>query len=391
MSNADELRVEAENDMAELVRRSNSTQQGDTATRLWNDTEAEIERNDSTNTTVNPTAGSDSDIDLFSLLPQASDNVFDEIPVNDLTYQYEHDVPVPHGRLPELFLYKYRTFEGAFAYQPCGKNIDLSGLFKCLHPLDRKGDPLFMAAREWSCIYQGLNNLPKEIRWVLATIYNFANEALRPENDENTLWGMRPWLLHWYGVADRLFQFFGVPATTPDPDWFMTPTVVEVLGLKGDTQHNHTLIDQCETQLSDCYAASDFPAALDDSAQSVASEHDPTPMIVLAEASNEELEPLVFIPTVRAWFNDGPELMGFVKQNYILFDSASGGRVPFKMRLVASQHWQHTLSHIPGSYPTLAESVAADATSEAIEFMLHGAPDETDDWLASSASYCDIL
>ncbi|KAH7175548.1 hypothetical protein EDB81DRAFT_896100, partial [Dactylonectria macrodidyma] len=340
MSNADELRIEAENDMAGLAQQSTQGR--------------------SMATITNPTAGSNPDIGLFCLLPQPSDNVFDEIPMDDLTYQYEHDDPIPHGRFPEVLLHKYRTFEGAFAYQPCGKDVDLSEMFTCLYPLDRNGDALFIAARAWSCNCQGLNDLPKE----------------------NTLWGMRAWLLHWYCVADELFQLFGVPATTPDPNWFMPPTVVEVLGLGGNTMRNHTLIGHCEAQLSDCFAASDGPANRDDD-RSVASEDDPSPMIVLEETSDEELEPLVFTPTVHTWSNGEPDRMGFVRQNRLSFDSVSRGRVPFEMRLVASQHNQSTISYAPRS-----ESATADLVPEAIEFTLQN---ETNDWLTLGASYCDIL
>lgn len=46
---------------------------------------------------------------------------------------------------------------------------------------------------------------------------------LRPEIDEDTLWRMRPWLLHWFCVADRLFAYFDIFADTPDVDWFARP------------------------------------------------------------------------------------------------------------------------------------------------------------------------
>ncbi|KAK7408901.1 hypothetical protein QQX98_008905 [Neonectria punicea] len=159
-------------------------------------------------------------------VPSPSPNVFDDIPKADATYRAISTNLLPHTRIPGMFLLEYRTFGGALAYQPCSKDIDLMGVFKALHPLDRNGDRLFKVAREWSCIVQALPGLPKEIRWVLATIYNFANEMLRPEHDEAALWRKRPWLLYWYTVADKLFEAYEIFATSPDADWFLRPTPV---------------------------------------------------------------------------------------------------------------------------------------------------------------------
>jgi hypothetical protein len=46
---------------------------------------------------------------------------------------------------------------------------------------------------------------------------------LRPHLEEDIIWGLRPWLMHWYEVADALFEKYGIFATSPDPDWFMRP------------------------------------------------------------------------------------------------------------------------------------------------------------------------
>lgn len=153
-------------------------------------------------------------------------DVLDEIPRRDATYASLSTTLVPHSRIPGMHLLQYRTFAGAMAYQPCGKDIDISGIFLAINHLDHNGDHLFKTARAWSCVVQSIQNLPKDVRWVLATIYNFANEMLRPELNEDDLWEMRPWLMHWYDVADKLFALFGIFASAPLTDWFLRPTAV---------------------------------------------------------------------------------------------------------------------------------------------------------------------
>ncbi|OAQ67034.1 hypothetical protein VFPPC_08501 [Pochonia chlamydosporia 170] len=129
-------------------------------------------------------------------------------------------------------LLEFRTFAGSMAYQPCCKDIDLMGVFKALRPLEPGGDHLFKVARAWSCIVQSIDGLPKDLRWVLATIYNFSNDMMSSVLSEDTMWTMRPWLMYWYDVADALLELFNIPASAPIPDWFLRPsadTIEEVL------------------------------------------------------------------------------------------------------------------------------------------------------------------
>ncbi|KAM5346573.1 hypothetical protein ACJ41O_009578 [Fusarium nematophilum] len=149
--------------------------------------------------------------------------IINEIPVHDATYRSISSTLIPHLRIPEMYVLEFRTFAGPLAFQPCSRNIDLLGVFEALQPLDGKGDTLFRTARDWSCIVQAEPTLPKEVRWVLATIYNFASDMLRPEYDEDSHWSMRPWLVHWYDVAHALFDFHDIRVGLPEPDWFMRP------------------------------------------------------------------------------------------------------------------------------------------------------------------------
>ncbi|KAI5464589.1 hypothetical protein BGZ63DRAFT_421598 [Mariannaea sp. PMI_226] len=158
--------------------------------------------------------------------PDSSLDIFDEIPRDDPTYQRMANTLIPHPRLPGLCLLQYFTFHNSSAYQPCCQNLHLTGFFDSLWPLEQNGDPLFRTARYWSCHMQSMPDLPRDVRWVLSIIYNFANEMLRPENDEDTLWKMRSWLLFWYEIANRLFEEHEIPASSPEEDWFLRPTVV---------------------------------------------------------------------------------------------------------------------------------------------------------------------
>ncbi|KAF4459154.1 hypothetical protein FALBO_14100 [Fusarium albosuccineum] len=88
----------------------------------------------------------------------------DEIPYNDVTYRSISTTLVPHRRSYDMFLLEFCTFSGALAYQPCGKDIDLLGVFKALHPIERNCDPVFKAARDWSCITQAMRDLPRDVR-----------------------------------------------------------------------------------------------------------------------------------------------------------------------------------------------------------------------------------
>lgn len=153
-------------------------------------------------------------------------DIFDEIPKSDSTYLGLSTSLIPHARIPNLVLLQYQTFDGAMAYQPCSRDIDLSHLFDALEPIDRNGDYNFKLARAWSCIIQAMPDLPKEVRWVLATVYDFSNQMLRSGKSEQTLWAMRPWLMHWFDVADKLFEINHIFASAPSVDWFLRPTEV---------------------------------------------------------------------------------------------------------------------------------------------------------------------
>lgn len=160
------------------------------------------------------------------ICPCPSDDVLDDIARDDPTYQVISDTLIPHSRIPGLSLLRYQTMHGAIAYQPCSKDIDLMGLFDAIAPLENR-DQLFKNAREWSCVIQAMEMLPRDIRWVLAVIYNFANEMLRPENNEACLWHARSWLFYWYEIADGLFVKYRIMASTPDEDWFLRPLQVQ--------------------------------------------------------------------------------------------------------------------------------------------------------------------
>ena len=79
---------------------------------------------------------------------------------------------------------------------------------------------------------------------------------LWPENEEETLWKYRPWLLWWYELADRLFAYYDIRATSPSPDWFLRPTAatfkeacaVERVSILSRCQGSHVRdLSTCET------------------------------------------------------------------------------------------------------------------------------------------------
>lgn len=155
--------------------------------------------------------------------PHIAPNVLEEIPRSDPTYRQLSTTLIRHRIYPNVKLLEFRTFSGAMAYQPCCKDIDLMGFFKPLKPIEPGVDRLFKVARAWSCIIQSMEDLPKDLRWVLATIYNFANDMLCVKLGEDTMWRMRPWLMYWYDVADALLELLNLSATAPVPDWFLRP------------------------------------------------------------------------------------------------------------------------------------------------------------------------
>ncbi|KAF4595261.1 GTPase-activator protein for ras GTPase [Ophiocordyceps camponoti-floridani] len=159
---------------------------------------------------------------------QRIDDVFDAIPMDDETYMELETELIFHPPLVSVLsgvvLLRFMTYQGVVAYQPCSKQADR--LFEALNIVEDDVDPIFKQAREWSCAMQAHAYLSKEMRWVLATVYNFSCEMLRPEVKEKTLYWMRTWLMFWYDVFDRiagsqLVGFEGVKA--PEPDWFARP------------------------------------------------------------------------------------------------------------------------------------------------------------------------
>ncbi|PHH89371.1 hypothetical protein CDD83_6193 [Cordyceps sp. RAO-2017] len=155
---------------------------------------------------------------------QVAPNVLDEILRDDISYTQLGTRLIRHALLPDTYLFRYHTFRGTFGFQVCSRNIDTMRVFDCLRPMECGGDPVFRQAREWSCILQARRSLPRDVRWLLALVYDFSHEMLQPDMDEQTLWRMRPWLLHLYAVADRLLEHYDILASSPsDVDWFASP------------------------------------------------------------------------------------------------------------------------------------------------------------------------
>lgn len=143
----------------------------------------------------------------------------DGIPRNDITYLWMGNHPTPHARLPNLSLFKFISFTGFTAYQPCSMNIDLMGIFDTLNYREQGLDSIFKIGRVWSCVIQAHENLPRDIRWLAATIYNLCMDLLKPDTRAEVSLSMRKWLMHWYDLADQLFQRHGIPARSPAMDW----------------------------------------------------------------------------------------------------------------------------------------------------------------------------
>lgn len=305
----------------------------------WDAPQRDIAIYGATNALANTTADNEMVPEPYSL-QHPSEDVFDEIPVNDLAYQNLSDSRIPHGRFLGMFLLEYRTSEGILAYQPCSSNIDQLGIFKALRPLDRNGDLAFCTAREWSCIIQSISQIPKDVRWVLSTIYNLANEGLRPENDKNTLWGIRARLFHWYDVADELFQYYGIPATTPELDWFQTPTVAKLKEPKEN--EGLVVLGQSQTR-SSCSSVTRGDSSLPKLVQ-----HEPPPMVVQQRPVIEGTEPRMLTSTVHTWLYDQPGQMDSVRHEPESFDATPEG-VGYERGVASSQHNQLPNSHATGS------------------------------------------
>lgn len=149
------------------------------------------------------------------------DSDADGIPRNDITYQWMGNHPTPHSRLPNMSLFQFISFTGFVAYQPCSMNIDLMGIFDTFNSREQDLDYIFKIGRVWSCVIQAHENLPRDIRWVVATVYNLCMDLLKPNTKAEVSLSMRRWLIHWYNIADQLFRRHGIPARSPDMDWLL--------------------------------------------------------------------------------------------------------------------------------------------------------------------------
>jgi hypothetical protein len=128
---------------------------------------------------------------------------------------------VPHPDKPGLYLFKYTTFHGEHAYQPCSSNMRTNLLM--LHPIGFPQDYAFELARAWSCTAQTLPTLPKAIRYMLVLIFDLTNELFQFPRDEDVFWNMRPWLSLLYDVTDILCHAHGLALESPETDWFLRP------------------------------------------------------------------------------------------------------------------------------------------------------------------------
>ncbi|KAM0355823.1 hypothetical protein ACHAPU_000210 [Fusarium lateritium] len=86
------------------------------------------------------------------------------LPVEDITYRRLSSLLIPHPHIRGLSFLRFITFDGSVAYQPCHKDIDLLNVFDPLRAIEGTPDPIFQAAREWSCIIQAREGLPKDVR-----------------------------------------------------------------------------------------------------------------------------------------------------------------------------------------------------------------------------------
>ncbi|KJZ75901.1 hypothetical protein HIM_04725 [Hirsutella minnesotensis 3608] len=149
-------------------------------------------------------------------------NVLEEIPRWDSTWASLSETLIPHGYIQDLYLLEFGTFLGPKAYQPCTKHPDVLTLFDWLTPFENNCDPVFGRARICSCIAQATEDLPKELRWVMATIYNFCCEMLRPRSEPMTTSEtsvMKVWLSHWILIAKILYLVYDMDAPVPEFEW----------------------------------------------------------------------------------------------------------------------------------------------------------------------------
>ncbi len=156
------------------------------------------------------------------LFPQElNDNVLLEVPYLDPTYTAIDGILLPSRSSLRVQLCRFKTFQGFPALQPCISSEGQLNMFDALKEWETPlGHKIYKDARLWACIVQAFPGLPIPCRWLAATVYNFANDMLRPDNSQDFMWDMRPWLFHWYSVADLLFEELDIDLGVPEMDWF---------------------------------------------------------------------------------------------------------------------------------------------------------------------------
>ncbi|KAJ3499269.1 hypothetical protein NLG97_g483 [Lecanicillium saksenae] len=163
------------------------------------------------------------------LFPQnLNDDILREIPVLDPCYIAIDGRFIQAKSSKRVRLCRFKTFQGLPALQPCVETQEQMKMFEALKEWEAPGQGVYQQARAWACNIQAQPRLPTECRWLAATVYNFANEMLRPDNTPGYQEQMRAWLAHWYGVADILFSTLGLNLWTPEVDWFWHGNVHEV-------------------------------------------------------------------------------------------------------------------------------------------------------------------
>ncbi|KAM0190337.1 hypothetical protein ACHAPA_000309 [Fusarium lateritium] len=88
---------------------------------------------------------------------------------------------------------------------------------------------------------------------------------LRPHYEEDIIWGLRPWLMHWYEVADALFAKYDIFATSPDPDWFMRPFAQQKHPPRAVDQPHHSVSSHHQIARSAVSSISPLSALVADS------------------------------------------------------------------------------------------------------------------------------
>ncbi|PTB36336.1 hypothetical protein M441DRAFT_30952 [Trichoderma asperellum CBS 433.97] len=149
------------------------------------------------------------------------------VPRDHFTYEGLGTVLVGSPRQRGLFRLAFRNYAGAVGWMPCGPDIGRRAEFLNLAQHEEFGDPIFKSARLWACKVQGYLYMPKDIRWVLWSIYMLSNEVLynSQEDDEQVLWLMRVWLNDLYFTAQKLFDRYQLemPVPMPEHDWLERP------------------------------------------------------------------------------------------------------------------------------------------------------------------------